>query len=264
MASWSLAWLLAGWVVSLGHEPLVGVAAGSIVSLGLARVTSTGVRRFIIAGGFPLSVAACGWAGSIPAWTWLVPLGVLLLVYPVAAWRDAPLFPSAATALDGLQSRLNLAADARLLDAGCGLGHGMRALRREWPDAHVSGVERSRILALVCALVRPKDCVRCADMWRVSWKDFDLVYLFQRPESMAQAWNKACMELRPGAWLVSLDFPVPGQRPDVVIERPSERALFAYSVQSTGSTRSDHSHLRVQTTPARGRPNGPERAAAAR
>jgi hypothetical protein len=50
-------------------------------------------------------------------------------------------------------------------------------------------------------------------MWAQHWAGFDMVYLFQRPESMPGAWEKACAELRPGAWLVSLDFAVPGVAP---------------------------------------------------
>ena len=33
------------------------------------------------------------------------PLAVLLALYPVQAWRDAPLFPTAPDALDGLADR---------------------------------------------------------------------------------------------------------------------------------------------------------------
>jgi hypothetical protein len=33
-----------------------------------------------------------------------------------------------------------------------------------------------------------------------------MVYVFQRPESMGRAMQKARAEMRPGAWLVSLEF----------------------------------------------------------
>ena len=52
-----------------------------------------------------------------------------------------------------------------------------------------------------------------ADMWAADWSAHHVVYLFQRPESMPRAWAKARGELRPGAWLVSLEFAVPDLRP---------------------------------------------------
>ena len=59
-------------------------------------VGSTPWRRVFIAAGFPLSLAASGLAGAMPAWGWLLPLALLALVYPMNAWRDAPLFPTPA------------------------------------------------------------------------------------------------------------------------------------------------------------------------
>jgi hypothetical protein len=47
--------------------------------------------------------------------------------------------------------------------------------------------------------------VRHGDIWLADWSGYDMVYLFQRPESMTRAVIKAA-ELREGAWLVSLDF----------------------------------------------------------
>lgn len=50
-------------------------------------------RRLIMGLGFPLSLALSG-AVSLSPWHWLLPLALLLLIYPLNAWRDAPLFPT--------------------------------------------------------------------------------------------------------------------------------------------------------------------------
>ena len=55
--------------------------------------------------------------------------------------------------------------------------------------------------------------MRRGDLWQQPWQGCDLVYLFQRPESMARAWDKARAELAPGRFLVSLEFAVPGVAP---------------------------------------------------
>ena len=193
----------------------------------------------------PTPAAARPWPRHLP-WplpalaTWLAAwsvLGLLLAAYPLRAWRDAPLFPTPPDALDGLPAVLPLADGARVLDAGCGLGHGLRALHRAWPQARLEGVEWSWPLRLACALRCPWARVRRGDMWAMSWQGCQVVYLFQRPESMARAWDKACADLAPGAWLVSLAFAVPGRQADLVLGPPGSRQLLAYQVGRVGSTR---------------------------
>jgi hypothetical protein len=80
------------------------------------------------------------------------------------------------------------------------------ALRAAYPTARLVGIEWSWPLRLVCALRCPWAQVRQGDIWRADWRPYDLVYLFQRPESMPRALAKAAAQMRPGSWLVSLEF----------------------------------------------------------
>ena len=204
----------------------LGLAAALGAALAIAGATPW--RRVFIGAGFPLSLAASGLAAGLPAWGWLAPLVLLVLVYPVRAWHDAPVFPTPRGALAGLAEQLGLAADARILDAGCGAGDALRELRREFPAARLSGVESSRLLAFVSRWRCPSAAVRRADMWSADWSGCDLVYLFQRPESMARAVAKARRELRPGAWLASLEFEAPIWRPTWLRICPDGRRLWLY------------------------------------
>ena len=166
-------------------------------------------RKAVIAAGFPVSFALSlpmlG-LGDMPAWVWLLPLVLMLLVYPVNTWADAPLFPTPAKALRDLPTHAPLLAGARVLDAGCGLGHGLRALRQAYPQAQFYGLEWSATLRWLCALRLPWARISRGDIWLADWSGYDMVYLFQRPESMPRAVTKAAKELRPGAFMVSLDF----------------------------------------------------------
>ena len=65
-------------------------------------------------------------------------------------------------------------------------------------------------------------------MWRADWSGYQLVYLFQRPESMARAAAKARAELAPGAWLVSLEFPLPDTQPQAQLRLPGGRRVWLY------------------------------------
>lgn len=184
--------------------------------------------------GFPLSwwvwvgQAGSGVLASLPAWAWLVPLGLALALYPPTTWKDAPLFPTPREALDGLAEQVPLPLAGHVLDAGCGLGDGLLALERAYPEVHLHGWEHSWPLRWLCALRARHARVRQGDMWAQDWSGYDMVYLFQRPESMARAWNKAQAELRPGAWLASLEFPVVGQVPTVKWMCPDGRLLWLY------------------------------------
>lgn len=237
LAAWALAW--GGfWLLRAAGLPdafaMAGASAvGGALGIALRWLGATRWRSLIVAGGFPLSLWASGLAGALPAWSWLLPLALLALAYPLSAWRDAPFFPTPAEALDGLATVAPLPRGARVLDAGCGLGHGLGALRRAYPAARLSGVEFSRPLALLarlrCRLHSVRAEVRRGDMWAADWRGQDLVYLFQRPESLPRAVAKARSELSPGAWLASLEFEAAELQPQAVLDAAGRR-LWLYRV----------------------------------
>jgi hypothetical protein len=233
LAAWLAAWAAFAALRLAGAPALLAFGAALGAGAVLAMAAQGRWRRALAAGGFPLSALALGGLPALPAWAWGLALLPLLLAYPLRAWRDAPFFPTPAQALDGLERVAVLPAGARVLDAGCGLGHGLAALHRTFPTADLHGTEWSRPLAWGAAWRCRFARVRRGDMWAQGWSGFHLVYLFQRPESMARAWEKACREL-PGGWLASLEFAVPGVEP---VARLGARPLWVYRIP--GSTEAD-------------------------
>jgi len=67
-------------------------------------------------------------------------------------------------------------------------------------------------------------------MWSADWSVYDLVYVFQRPESMERVIAKASRELRPGAWLASLEFEVGSRRPTWAFVCADGRPLWLYRI----------------------------------
>lgn len=222
----------------LGASASVALSLGMALGLVLALPAATRWRRIFVAAGFPLSLAASGVAGALPAWAWLLPLGLLLLLYPLNAWRDAPMFPTPDGALQGLARLAPLPEGAAVLDAGCGLGDGLRELQREYPAASLAGIEWSWPLRLACAWRCRFARVRRGDIWAADWTRQDLVYLFQRPESMPRAVAKARRELRAGAWLASLEFEVPGLPPSAVLRAPGRKPVWLYQMPTTTASSS--------------------------
>ncbi len=229
-----LAWA-AGWgallgAAQLGAGPVAAWLLGCSVALLLALPCQGLWRRSIAALGFPLSALATGWAQALPAWTWGLAALPLLLLYPVRAWRDAPFFPTPGGGLQGLDALVGLPPPRQVLDAGCGLGHGLLELQALWPQAALRGLEWSRPLAWLAAWRCPRAQVQTGDMWAASWRGNDLVYLFQRPESMARAWAKACADMAPGSWLASLEFAVPEVLPQACLHDGRQRPVWLYRV----------------------------------
>jgi hypothetical protein len=228
LLTWAGAWAVFLGTTGLGAAPWLALALAAALSLCFAFTGRTPWRRIFIAGGFPLSLLASGLGGSVPAWAWLLPLLLLAWLYPLNTWRDAPLFPTPTGGLNGLAALVPLRAQARIVDAGCGLGAGLRELRREYPAARIEGLEWSWPLRWACAWRCRFARIRRADIWAADWSAHDMVYLFQRPESMARAAEKAGRELRHGAWLASLEFEVGRLHPQQVLTCADGRHVWLY------------------------------------
>ncbi|HEU4457620.1 MAG TPA: class I SAM-dependent methyltransferase [Methylibium sp.] len=251
LLAWGSAWLGFAALKACGAPLAVAACAATALGALWMLFAATATRRAIVALGFPLSLLASGLGAAafagLPAWAWLAPLVLLALVYPASTWRDAPLFPTPAGALDALALHAPLEIGARVHDAGCGLGHGLAALRRAYPQARLEGSERSAPVALLARLFsrRALAQVRHADMWACDWRGLGMVYLFQRPESLPRAVAKARAELPDGAWLVSLEFPALELSADKQLNTPDGRALWLYRAPfATPATRAAASFTR--------------------
>ncbi|MBK6470243.1 MAG: class I SAM-dependent methyltransferase [Betaproteobacteria bacterium] len=223
---WAGGWLLWALLGSVGLAAAVAFGMALAVTTVVALRCRSRWRQAIAASGFPLSAMALGVAGALPPWIWLLLLLPVLALYPLRAWSDAPLFPTPDDALAGLDAIVGR--PRRVHDAGCGLGHGLSALHRLWPQAELSGSEWSPLLAWATRRRCRHAQVRRGDMWAIPWADYDLVYLFQRPESMGRAHAKAARELAPGAWLVSLEFAVPDAVPVACVQCGDRKPLWVY------------------------------------
>ena len=103
LLAWGLAWLLFNALNAFAAPAWLALAVASTAGALLSLWGSTPWRRVFIAGGFPLSLLASGMSDTMPAWAWLLPLMLLILLYPVSTWRDAPLFPTPAGSLLALR-----------------------------------------------------------------------------------------------------------------------------------------------------------------
>lgn len=227
LLAWGATWALFRFVLAPNLPAVAAIGLATALGVLMSVLGGTPWRRLAIAAGFPLSLLLSG-SVTLPGWAWLLPFALLLLIYPMNAWGDAPLFPTPAKALLTLPLHVSLGQGAVILDAGCGLGHGLRALHAAYPQARCVGIEWSWPLRAACALICPWATIRQGDIWRTDWRAYDMVYLFQRPESMPRALVKAATELKPGAWLVSLEFAAHDLQPTAVLHNVEGKPVWLY------------------------------------
>jgi hypothetical protein len=230
LLAWGSSWMFFTILQAMGLPESIALLAAAVWGGFLSQWGNTFMRKALVVLGFPLSVLASSSTLSVPPWIWLGLVAIVALVYPRKAWRDAPLFPTPKLALNALPDHVELPNDARVLDAGSGLGDGLIALRRAFPRASLHGVEMSWPLRFASALRCPFARIRQGDIWMVDWRSYDLVYMFQRPETMPRAVEKAEAELRRGAWLVSLEFEARELIPETVIYNKDNRPVWIYQV----------------------------------
>lgn len=228
LIAWSASWALFLSLHALQTPILWSLALATSLGLAASLRATSAWRKLFISAGFPLSLAASNLGAGLSPWAWLIPLGLLLLLYPMSAWRDAPLFPTPHGILDGLDRVAPLKSTDRVLDAGCGLGAGLAELHRVYPVAQLDGLERSWPLRFLCAWRCPFARVRHADIWKEDWSGYSMVYMFQRPESMGPAAAKARQELAKGSWLVSLEFEATTLKPVAVLRNRPDKPVWVY------------------------------------
>jgi len=231
LAVWALAWLLYKTLLAWAMPATLAISLAcvlGVVATGAARWRGfSRARQLALALGFPISLLLTG-VPSASSWLWLLPLALALLVYPLHTWGDAPVFPTPLQALRDLPNCAKLPTNALVLDAGCGAGDGLKALHLAYPDARCVGIEFSWPLRWVAAFRCPWAQVRLGDIWREDWHAYDMVYLFQRPETMPRAVAKARAEMRPGSWMVSLEFVAADLQPTAVVYASPDRPIWLY------------------------------------
>lgn len=230
LLAWGSSWLIFKGLQIAGLSETIAFIAATFLGGFLSTLVNTPMRKALIVLGFPFSMAASSSTLSVPPIGWLFLLASIVLIYPRKAWRDAPLFPTPKKALRQLPEHITLLGGARILDAGSGMGDGLLALRSAYPRADLHGLEMSWPLRVLSAMRCSFASIRQGDMWLVDWRSYDLVYMFQRPESMPRAVEKAESEMRRGAWLVSLEFEARDLVPSGVIYGADGRPVWMYQL----------------------------------
>jgi len=186
---WLFSWGAYLVLIQAGQGPGMAAVLVSLVGCLVARWGQSRGRRLIIGLGFPLSwLWLADWA-TLAAPLWLLPLAVLLLLYPPSAWRIHD--PAAEPDFGDLRPHLELVPMARIVVAvlpgpaaqgqkqarSQPLGPLLRALERTFPDARCTGLCPSWADWLWAHLSGSQAQLLRADPWQSDWSACELLLL---------------------------------------------------------------------------------------
>jgi SAM-dependent methyltransferase len=145
----------------------------------------------------------------------------LLVVFPVT--RGAMFHPSAAVRVRTFVKSVPMRPGDLLVDIGCGDGRVLRAASSRY-GVRALGFEINPLaymLARLKSLADRKVEIRCGDFWKTDLSRADVVFCYLFPDVMERLAGKLEAELRPGARVVSCNFPLPGWTPCEVLHPAS-------------------------------------------
>lgn len=164
---------------------------------------------------------------------------LLALLYWNSARGQVPLYLSNASTARAVLDLLPPDRVVTLIDAGCGTGSLIARVARARRDCRVIGVENAPLpwlIAWLRALPLQNCHTRFGNLWAERFDEAEVVYAFLSPVPMARLWQKLCVEMKPGALLVSNSFEVPGVSADEVIALPDRRGTRLFCYRLPGQT----------------------------
>lgn len=182
--------------------------------------------------------APMAWAMSslaIPPGWFLLAFVLMLLVYRGALEGRVPLYLSNDETALAIAQVLGENPRIRFVDLGAGVASIVKRLAATHASAQFTGVENAPLTWLIGRLrtVRQTNCNWLwGDLWRTDLSHFDVAYAFLSPEPMAELWEKATREMRPGSLLISNTFAIPDVTAEQVIEVDDARRtrLLCYRI----------------------------------
>lgn len=162
---------------------------------------------------------------DLPPSLFLIAFFIFVLVYWSTFRTQVPLYLSSHkvwVALEGLLPAASPDKEFTFIDLGSGLGGVLTHLAVRRKDGRFLGVEAAPLPCLWSGLrikwLGLQNCqVRWGSMWDCDLAKHDVVFAYLSPVPMAQLWQKARAEMRPGSVFISSTF--------VVLDCPPQRTV---------------------------------------
>jgi hypothetical protein len=166
----------------------------------------------------------------MPTWFWIFLLLAgslfgLKLLYIAATAAVLPMtqgalyVSTARVRIEAVFDAVKLSPDQLLIDLGCGDARVLRSACRRY-GVRAVGYEINLLAflkAVFLCLFYPGIRLKLADFWQADISKADVIFCYLYPDVLERLRAKLAEELKPGATVVSGNFPLPGWTPDDVI-----------------------------------------------
>ncbi|WP_340120871.1 hypothetical protein [Methylobacter svalbardensis] len=171
---------------------------------------------------------------QLSSWLYLSIMLLLALVFWGTVKGDVPLFLSSSAVADAVATIIEQENAHAFADLGAGVGSVAVPLAQR-RAVRVDAWERAPLPWLITASrcrKLPNTNVKRASLWGCNLSGYDVVFAFLSPAVMAELGEKVGAEMRPGSLFISSSFPIPGWKPEsiVQIEDRHRTKLFCYRV----------------------------------
>lgn len=219
-----------------GLEFGIGIAA---ILQGLAAVAITYLRR-MPSWWLPFQLlsppaAVLVLALQLPSWVFLAAFVVLLGMFWATLFTRVPLYLSSAAIRQSVAELLPKDRPVNFVDVGSGLGGVVINLASRRPDCRFTGIELAPVPWLISRIRAGLQRGQCrfirGDYAKLDLANYDVVFAYLSPVVMDELWRKAKAEMRPGALLLSCEFPISGVEPDLVLHpNPGRAILYGWKI----------------------------------
>ena len=171
---------------------------------------------------------AAGLVLQLPAWSYLVPFALSVLVFWNSADDRVPLYLSNEITARALLEEMGEASNGHFYDLGCGPAGTLLQLAKSRPDWQFVGVETSPALWLLAWLRTQISGVKNVsifrqNLWNTTLSEADVIYAFLSPAPMPKLYEKARSEMKPGSKLISNSFEIPSVPADEIKQLQDDR-----------------------------------------
>ena len=162
---------------------------------------------------------------------------VLAVAVTVSNTRGALYVSTSRRRIRAVLDVLTLEKNQVVMDLGCGDGRTLRAARRRF-SVHAVGYEINPLAYLkarLCCALRGSEGldIRYQNFWQAGLGEADAIFCYLFPDVMAELADKISAEARPGALVVSFNFPIPAFCPEQVLRPDGARQkdpIYIYRV----------------------------------
>jgi SAM-dependent methyltransferase len=169
---------------------------------------------------FPFLIVSA-FQSSIPSSWFLISFLIMLMLYWSTFKTQVPYYPSRNEVIPFLLEHIPEDKNMQVIDVGCGFAGVLLALANRRPKSQFWGVEIAPLpyfISWLRAKFQKRNVnILFGDYSKLDFSNYDLVFVYLSPVAMPILWQTIRHQMRPGSYIFSYEFMIPGVEPTSII-----------------------------------------------